>query len=46
MILLLEQGGKYTEEEKEKLAKKGWDTNAITPGKFSIIQVKVISLIA
>lgn len=29
-----EGGGKYTEEEKEKLKKKGWDTNAITPGKF------------
>jgi 5'-3' exoribonuclease 2 len=31
--MCLEQGGKYTEEEKEKLKKKGWDTNAITPGE-------------
>ncbi|KAJ9104036.1 hypothetical protein QFC19_004170 [Naganishia cerealis] len=27
-----EYGGKLSEEEKEKMLKKGWDTNAITPG--------------
>lgn len=36
-----EGGGKYTEEEKEKLKKKGWDTNAITPGKFLVLDLVV-----
>ncbi|KAJ9124359.1 hypothetical protein QFC22_001159 [Naganishia vaughanmartiniae] len=27
-----EYGGKLSEEEREKMLKKGWDTNAITPG--------------
>jgi 5'-3' exonuclease len=31
--LFTEQGDKFTEEEREKMKKKGWDTNAITPGK-------------
>ncbi|GHJ88500.1 hypothetical protein NliqN6_4902 [Naganishia liquefaciens] len=32
MKMMEAQGDKFTEEEREKMKKKGWDTNAITPG--------------
>jgi hypothetical protein len=34
-LAAIEYGGKLSEEEKEKMLKKGWDTNAITPGMSS-----------